>query len=372
VLRNDPIRVRVVISTAPRFDWAAYPNLDPAKPDDQLVAEALSFGNGAAIFSYDAGPRIRARIARIEAYEPAAEWLLPVEQTDDQRKITKLERDLKQALSQRPTIVARFENFDEATSEIRAIQPIVPPLDPEQVDRLTRGYLKKHPRASFGSRSNSRMAWQLGTVSEDEVQQHTADYGAFELSVHNYYARLHEIVQRVGAAVAIDYHVRNDSSEAAHGLRIEFNLEGNGSLLAEREQATGRYRNSFKAPEPPDKPRSVFDGLTSPIANFPTLSDHLAPRDPVGFYWFERPKLVSAHSASQCQEFRATRHYSDSIFVLPLDELPTELGLRLHISAGNLPSPVNILAKIIITNQAAEWSAPVVQAILPENIRNLL
>ena len=55
-LRDGPVRVRIVISTAPRFDWTMHSNLDPAKPDDQLVAEALSFGNGAAIFSHDAGP----------------------------------------------------------------------------------------------------------------------------------------------------------------------------------------------------------------------------------------------------------------------------------------------------------------------------
>jgi hypothetical protein len=65
VMRAKPILVRLVISTAPRFDWNAHPNLDPAKPDDQLVAEALSFGRGASVFSHDTGPRIRARVAGI-------------------------------------------------------------------------------------------------------------------------------------------------------------------------------------------------------------------------------------------------------------------------------------------------------------------
>lgn len=101
-IRDIPIRVRLVISTAPRFDWNAHPYLDPAKPDDQLVAEALSFGRGASIFSHDAGPRIRARIAGIGAYAPQPQWLLPAEQTDDQRKIKSLERELEQALSRSP------------------------------------------------------------------------------------------------------------------------------------------------------------------------------------------------------------------------------------------------------------------------------
>ena len=56
VIRDTPIRVRIVISTAPRFDWTSHSILDPAKPDDQLVAEALSYGNDAAVFSRDWPP----------------------------------------------------------------------------------------------------------------------------------------------------------------------------------------------------------------------------------------------------------------------------------------------------------------------------
>jgi len=120
VLRDDPVRVRVVISRAPLFNWATHPDLDPASADDRLVAEAASFGSGAEVFSHDTGPRIRARtIFKIRAYEPLADWLLPAEQTDDQRKITQLERDLERALSRSPKIVAGFDQIDEVTSEIR-------------------------------------------------------------------------------------------------------------------------------------------------------------------------------------------------------------------------------------------------------------
>ena len=97
----------------------------------------------------------------------------------------------------------------------------------------------------------------------------------------------------------------------------------------------------------------------------------MKPRDPVAFYWFERPKMLSKHSALQCQEFRATREFCDCVFVLP-DDLPAKLGLRLHVEAANLPAPVNISAEVIIAEQAVEWSDPVVQAILPAPLRKLL
>ncbi len=373
VLRDDPIRVRIVISIAPRFDWSKHPTLDSANPDDQLVAEALSFGNGAAVLSYDTGPLIRARVAKIEAYQPPPipKWLLPDEQTDDRREIAKLKRDLNHALSQRPNIIAGFKNFDEATSEIRIIVPIVRPLNSQQVDRLAGEYLAKHPRASVLS-DNASIAWQVGRVSEPEAQRYHADYSSFQARVREYYERLHEHVQRIGAVAAIDYSVKNESGVLAEGLRIEFDLEGNGSLIAEREEAPVLLRGLFKIPTPPIEPGSILPTIAPVFHNRPTLQDHLKPIDPVAFRWFKRPKLGSTHSAHQCQEFRATREYRDTIFAVALDELPTELGLRLHIEAANLPSPVNIAAKVIIAEQAVEWSDPVVQSVLPDHIGELV
>jgi hypothetical protein len=360
VIRDNPIRVRIVIATTSRFNWTEH-CIDPTNPDDQLVATALSFGNGAAVFSHDTGPRIRARIAKIEAYSPLEEWLLPVEQTDDQRKITRLERDLERALSQSPKITAGFDNFDEATSEIRVIVPVVRPLDPQQMDRLVGAYLAKHPRASFPAANP--LPWQFGGASETAVQRYYQDYASFQASVLDYYAHLHEHVRRIGETAAIGYYVKNEGGVVAEGLRIEFDLEGNGSLLAKRDDAT-LSRGSFNPPTPPEKPRSVFDSLLPTALDFPTLQDHMQPRDPVAFYWFERPKFGSKHSARQCQEFRATREYRHNIFVHAFDELPVRFNLHLHISAANLPTPVKISAKVIIAEQAVEWSGPIVKAIL--------
>jgi hypothetical protein len=362
VIRDHPIRVRIVISRAPRFNWAEHPDLDSANPDDQLVAQALSFGNRAAIFSHDTGPLIRARIASVESYQPADKWLLPEEQTDDKRKITQLERNLKQALSQSPNIVAGFDNFDEATSEIRVIRPVLQPLDPQQVRRLAAEYLAMHPPAKVHATRDP--VTSMYGISSYQVDRYHADYSSFEAKVQDYYAKLHEIVRRMGAAAAIGYWVKNDSGVAAQGLRIEFDLEGPGSLVANREDAAPYVGCSLKIPGPPERPRSQIDL----ISNIPLQNLMEPPRDPVRFYWFKRPEILATHSARQCQEFRPTREFFDSILVLTADDLPTELNLRLHVEAANLRSPVNISAKLIIAEQPAEWSDPVVQAILPAGI----
>ncbi|MBR0705408.1 PIN domain-containing protein [Bradyrhizobium liaoningense] len=364
VLREDPIRVRIVISTAPRVNWAEHAHLDPGKADDQLVAEALSFGRDAAVFSHDTGPRIRARIAGLEAYEPAEDWLLPAEQTDDQRTITKLQAELKRALVQFPSIVAGFGQFDKTTSEIHAIRPVLKPLDSELVDRFVVEYLGRNPcREVFSTTSPWGISSPLHDVTEHQVEEYYAEYASFEQNVRDYYSNLHERVRTMGAVVAINYWVRNDSGVAAHGLRVEFDLEGAGSLLADREEASPYVGSTLKMPQPPEPPRP-YDYL----ANIPLREFSEPPRDPVAFYWFKRPEIVASHSARQCQEFRATRVFTDTLLVLTPDDLPAEFGIRLHVEAGNLSTPVNISAKVVVTEEAVEWSDPIIKEIFPADV----
>jgi hypothetical protein len=356
VLKDNPVRVRIVISRAPRFDWAAHPNLDPANPDDQLVAEAVSFGVAAEIFSHDTGPRIRARsIAKIQAHGPPPEWLLPDEQTDDQRTIARLERDLEQALSRSPKIVARFDEIDEATFEIRVIRPAVQPLDPQLVQRLVERYLATYPPASLARPEN---APGFGSVSEGDVRRYGVKYSAFEAKVRQYFAELHQTITRLGTAAAIHYFVKNESGVAAERLRIEVDLEGSGWLLADREDA---FIGSLKMPQPPKKPQSMID-----YSGSMPLYGPQKPRDPVAFYWFDRPRIGATHSALQCQDFRAMQDFYDCIFVLPHDDPPCDLAIHLHVSATNLPRPVNVSAKLTFAEQAVEWDAAIVQAMLPD------
>jgi hypothetical protein len=60
------------------------------------------------------------------------------------------------------------------------------------------------------------------------------------------------------------------------------------------------------------------------------------------------------------------------VFVLPCDDLPLGIAVRLHLSATNLPRPVNVWAKLTFIEQAVEWLDTVLQAILPDHVRERL
>ncbi|MHC2432782.1 PIN domain-containing protein [Bradyrhizobium sp. USDA 4451] len=360
VLKDAPVCVRLVISNNARIDWSAYTRLDPANPDHQLVAEALSFGGGAAVFSHDSGPRIRARVEGIEAYRPADDWLLPAEQTDDQRRIKQLEREAKES---RPNIIASFEGLNDETLEVEVIIPVLKPLDPEIASRLAREYLAEHPRAKLTyTPTDPYLPAPIFGISSYDVDRYNREYTSFEEAIRTYYSDLHDHVRRMAAACAVQYHVKNDSGIAAEGLRLEFDLEGDGLLLADREDAAEYV--GLQRPEAPERPTSVMN-LGPPVQAWPPSPD------PVAFHWVARPEVRrNKQGVLQCADFRPRRVYLDSILVATGPDLPKRLNLRLHVGATNLRDPVNISATLVIAEKEVEWSDPVVQAILPEEVRN--
>lgn len=150
-LRELPVAVDLAISDAPAPDWSAHPRLDPNRADDRLVAEALAHNQGSVLLSHDAGPRIRARLVGLAAVAPPDSWLLPAEQTDDQRRISSLERALEASLNARPRIEISLPQAVDGLIEFARVQP--PPLGAPEVLRLTEAFLARHPHATSPERS---------------------------------------------------------------------------------------------------------------------------------------------------------------------------------------------------------------------------
>jgi hypothetical protein len=368
ILKDGLVTIRLVISTAPRFDWNNHPFLDPTKPDDQLVGEALAHGNGAEIFSLDSGPRIRARVAGILAHEPPAGWLLPSEQTDDQRKIAKLERDLQQAIAGSPRIVAGFEDNGARGEEIHLPVPLLEPLAEEKAETLSEYYLKGHPPASFSSHGTAWFGFDV--ISGERIEGYRAEYAKFEEQVRKFFSSLHLAVGRMGCAPELAFTIKNESGTGASGLRIEFDSNGQIFLFATRKDARAKV-GSLKPPAPPEVPRSVLESTYGHGLPLPNIREAIAPRDPVRFYWFERPEGTK-HGAMQCEDFRATREHRGSIFLLPTAKLPVHASLNLHVSASNLSAPVSLAARVVISTQKMTWADPVVEALLPSELKSIL
>jgi hypothetical protein len=370
IIRDEPFEIKIAVSNLSPPDWSKYPQLDRSKPDDQLVAEAASYGKGAVLFSHDTGPRIRARLANIKAFEPLESWLLPLEKTDEQRKISELEKKLERALASSPKIIAGFDKADEPQSIIEILVPLLDELDTNTVDRLTAAYLTKHPPENMVARREPFPLISPNFVgyTERDVERYERDYSAFRKNVARYFQELNNALYRTAHVASISYFIQNDSGVSASGLRVEVGLTGEAMLLADQHAANGLV-GSLSPPVPPKKPRVDRDSIP------PFISPHLLrnePRDPTRFFWFDRPELESKSSARQCEDFRATRLWKDKIILFVISDLPFDGLIKLHIEATNLPVPVNVTAVIRVEEHKANWSDEDVRRLLPSGVRTLL
>lgn len=362
-LPNKSVGLHLVIADGPLPKWEELPKLDRNRPDDQLVADVIAFGNNACLLSHDTGPRIRARNMGIQAYEPREAWLLPEERTDDQRKITQLERMLESALSDRPKILAAIGDLDAPIEKFELVVPVVPALSESARAKLVAAYFDLHPPERRDETLRTAAEALQASFLGDSPRSYNRKLDQYENDVAKYFTTLHKRVLWAGRVLPVDYVVKNDSGVAAEGLRIEMDVDNAAYLIADKEDID----RVFGPITPPELPK--FERYRPPFDYTQTVNQLNRPRDPTGFYWFTRPDLGDKHGALQCADFRATRVWESDVWVFPEGRPCT---VRLDVSATNLPSPVVCTASVFMEERELDWSSEIVRRLLPESIRQLL
>lgn len=362
VLREGPITVRLSISVAPRFEWNEQQLLDQTRPDDQLVAEALSADTGASVFSHDTGPRIRARLAGLQALTPPDTWLLQPEQTDDQRKINNLERQLSAALNSKPQILFTIGGTPPL-EEIKCVIPILEPLNHREINLFVDAYLSRNPK-SRESRINNTLLPAFEAHLNAEYSKYERNYEAFKIKVRDYFSRINELIQNLGRLIEINYELENVSQVSALGLRVEFEVFGKICIIASRDDSP--YYASSTLPEAPIlSPHLTRIGPNSAFARAVGLKD----RDPTKFYWQDRPEIGSRRSANQCAEFRASRKYSSNALLLPISSGDTdEFRINGEISSTNMSQPIIFSSKLYIDRQRVSFKSKYVRNLIPNKL----
>lgn len=365
-LPHTAIGLRIVIATGPLPDWFGLPRLDRNRPGDRLVAEVIAFGRDAELLSHDSGPLIRARINGVRAYEPPESWQLPVEQTDDKRRIGQLERDLTRALNTFPAIVASFGSLDSPKERFEFIAPVLPSLTAEQQHKLVASYLDRHPRKFMKEQlDGSGFELALRPVSGDTAQSYNNKLRDFEENVALYFSKLPQTIFLMRRAVSIEFAIRNDSGVAAQSLHIDLRADGGARLLLNEEDAASTVGSG----KPPALPKFVhrhdaFDRIRE--AN--ELSLELSRlRDPTNFYWVATPKGGAEENALLCADFRATRPWESDIWLRPKSKEP--FTVTMAISATNLAAPVIRTASVSLEAKQLDWADPLVREFLPDAIR---
>jgi len=360
-LKDSPLKITLEIPPRAKLDWEWLSILDPSNPDDRLVAEAVTHGEGAAILSHDSGPLLTAHDIGLKGYEPLDDWHLPEEQSDADKKIALLERQLTAARSTKPQIAIEIDGRD-AAGKLILYRPILPALDSEQVDRLLKRYLTEYPRASPEATARFYVTTMGEGLTEEQVSSYHGEYDSFEDRVKSHLQELHKYSFYI-VVPTLGVRTTNHGSVSAMNFHVSLETSGGIGVLSSAKW----IRKLAPFPEPPDEPepRGYLGGLHRNLwqgGMMPT------PPHPTEIVWIDKPDHSDSYGRYGCQDFQPERSYLRTVAVWPNDQLPATGILKVSAGANDVPD-ISEEVEVTIEERADFWRSPQVVASLPEFLR---
>lgn len=304
----------ISICIAPRtaIDWKSLPHFDPTNADDRLVAAASLHGDEAILLSEDRGPRLSAREIGLVALSPPEDWHLQDEPTEQEQKVSRLEKQLAAASNRSPQIAIKF--LDAVDGVVTIEQPILDPLPVKLKQKLVDAVLSQNPRKRLTARPKT--IYQPYALKDHQVGTYNSDYTQYEHEVAQYFDKLHDRIARIAALPLIRFEVSNSGTLSA--ARLVVRLETIGfSILANRSAIKNAVGTS-DLPTPPEPPVPYNEFALDAIRHSFTPPPN--PRDPTEMLWLDRPSFGDQSGSYGCDDFRPQRVYADEVGLWATEE----------------------------------------------------
>ena len=379
MLRDGPIIVALNVPEIMPTDWSRHPRLDPTRPDDALVAQAIDLVTDLpkSLLSHDTGPRLTARRLGLLAKAPHEAWLLPDPVDDDRKQLQKLQRENEQLKARFPNIVAGWGTGDKPLEHMTIERLIVPPLSGETVMAAVARCREKWPHAIGTMRMRSGFSIgdddTSGRFDEDDYHRYVDKWQKWANGLPAFFEALPTRIAAATRFRSIDLWIENTGGATAEGLVVDFEVSDGWQVFADQNAVDDIAPYPVALPEVPptpfqqdhrDRARKAdavsrqFRHLASPPAQ---------PRDPTGFYWVDRPGYGSQRGVYRCEEFRAKRRKDDAIWLWAHDNAPAEGELTVDVHGSNLGEPLLLKLPLAFVERAAEWDdAAVIAALDPQ------
>lgn len=355
----------ISLCIAPRkaIDWKSLPHFEPTSADDRLVAAASVQGDGAILLSEDRGPRLSAREIGLIALAPLEDWHLPDEPTEQDQKMSRLEKQLVAASNRSPQLAITFP--DAVDGVVTIDQPILAPLPAELKQKLVDAVLGENPRKQLTARPKT--IYQPYALKDHQVGSYNSDYTQYEHAVAQYFDKLHDSIARMTALPLVRFEVSNSGSVSAARLVVRLEAMGFG-ILANRsdiEYAVG----TSNLPTPPEPPAPYNEFALDPIRHSFTAPQK--PRDPTEMLWLDRPGFGDQLGSYGCDDFRPRRVFADEVGLWPMEEA-IEGRLIVAASADDIAELETSIAIVANPPALRPWTDDLILIQLPDIVADIL
>lgn len=358
-LRASDPSVRLIVPHGSPVDWTAFPSLDPARADDQLVAAAASFPDPqTALLSVDSGPRIKARRLKITAPTPPQDWRLPEQPDDPSRELAKVSEALHRLQATKPSLTVDVLDLTDE-GERRQTVSVLPALSHATRRRLDAAVAARFPTQDVQATTNLPFAtsgFMSGEISPSDIAVYRADHRAFLAAQAEDLKTLHVRASWAQMFVPIVVVLENTSAVTAQRLHLRLTAVGGGEIISDWDDLVERG-GALGEPEPPAAPSgypAMFDAAKLGGGAFWN-------RDPTEFFELDGP---DGH-LRECAEFRAGRRLTLQAWWVPPAE-PCDVVVHLVVSASNLPDPITRTIPVSLERGDLTWTDPAVLERLPD------
>lgn len=308
--------------------------------DDSILASIMEFqqeitGNDNLIyFTYDTGPRLKAKTLSINCKKLSEEYLLPNEPDETEIKNKELQKELIAFKNRAPKVILEFV---EGGKFLKPEPKVVANSKEEFVaNRMSKikgeyGYLKKIELEENNLNNIIKAATSYG-ISDDQIQRYNSELDLFFEKYEIHYSSIYENLSYLNDCIEIKLLIKNEGTAPASDIDLQLHFPDGFEL-----HTVKKLPEISKKPEPPYKPKHRFDFQRSASFSpyFPGINSV-----PKSNFDFNAPKITKTNSYNVDFHLQSLKHNQSFEFET----------LYLKFENRDLAENFNIEFKIMIAN----------------------
>jgi hypothetical protein len=368
-------------------DFSYFPNLDPARPDHQIVAEYAEVRKTEPDLTVLTDDTLLALALRSLRFEPVLipeGWILEPEKDDRDKEIDRLREELKSYKQTSPDISVAFLNVDgEETTTIEAVVEVFEPSG-GAIERAVASVQASFPIEEDFRRSPGAASGPWAYIApfgrtwrpprEEEIEAYKIEaYPRWLESVRKTLPRLAAQLNEISHEIPFSLRITNRGFVSASNVRLRVTAYDGIMLLDKLGDDAGKEREAkVSLPSPPQPPRgryvSVDPSFAAVVPSFATatpivpanIADLLRPqsRDTNSFYFVNRrPDEIEL----TCKDLP---HQGDPYTlgfraIIPNEGLGNQPRLHVKLQASNLKKPIQLFIPFSISFDHGDFLARV-------------
>ena len=402
ILETTP-QVKLFLESPSKPSTELEHRLDYSKPDDEIVGCLYRFrqdhpDKDARLLTHDTGPMMTAKSLDMRFIPIDETWILPPENTEAEREITRLQNEINQLKKAEPQFQIRCVDehdaeVEELKLEYNAYEALTDTERLEFMDFIRNKFplitdfgpsepapTKEEPKTIIGSLLTQKI---YTPASDEEITKYRdQDYPAWIESCERVLSNLHMTLQSNIIQPSFRFAMKNKGSRPGKNVLVIFTAKGNFKICPPRDDEDEDLEKKGKAPclpVPPRPPRGRWEFVWTPTLgqigqdnlrnlipdsrppswpypdlDIPSLDTILnTRRDPDTFYYkSDRPKMPVESFSLECEQWRhgIDEEYFDGqiFFDHSTDEVHGAIECNIH--AENLSTPVKkvVPVKIVV------------------------